>query len=82
MKATVRAVFYLSLLALFGLAVWAYSTALTWQDIAAAADKTHAKAAKVAKEAVDRADRCASELQKTSQPQKKLEQIPKTASTR
>ena len=70
MKSWMRAILYLPLLVLLVLLFWAYSTAQTWQDIAAAADKTGARAAIVAKEAVQRADRCVSELYKTKPPEK------------
>lgn len=66
-----RGIFYVSILTLFGLAVWAYSTAKNWQEIAAAADRTQARAAKVTKKAMDRADRCVSELQTADEPKKK-----------
>ncbi len=70
-RALMRAIYYLTILALIVLGVWAYSTAQTWKEIAEAADKTQGKAAKAAKEAMDRADRCFSELRETSQPKKK-----------
>ncbi|OFW29967.1 MAG: hypothetical protein A3J28_04455 [Acidobacteria bacterium RIFCSPLOWO2_12_FULL_60_22] len=69
-KAIMRAVFYLSIFVLVGLVVWAYSTAKTWQEVALAATQTQARAAKVAKDALDRADRCVSEAYKPEPPAK------------
>jgi len=68
-KAIMRAVFYISILVLCGLLVWAFSTVRTWQEVALAATQTQARATKVAKDALDRADRCVGEAYKPGQPE-------------
>lgn len=78
-KAIMRAVFYLSILVLCSLLVWAFSTARTWQEVAMAANQTQARAAKVAKDAMDRADRCVSEAYKPEQPDQPEKTPGKTA---
>ena len=78
-KAIMRAVFYLSIFVLVGLVVWAYSTAKTWQEVALAATQTQARATKVAKDALDRADRCVGEAYKPGQPEQPAKTPGKTA---
>ena len=78
-KAIMRAVFYLSIFVLVGLVVWAYSTAKTWQEVALAATQTQARATKVAKDALDRADRCVEEASKPKQPEPPAKTPGKTA---
>ena len=80
--ALMRAAFYLSVLTLMGLVAWTYYTARTWQEVAAAADQTQAKAAKIAKDAVERADRCVGELYKVERQEKAAVKTPSAAPKR
>jgi hypothetical protein len=61
-KAMLRVLFYASYVGLLGLVLWEHSNVRNWRAVADNAEKARGKAAEVAKVALDRANRCFTEL--------------------
>ena len=61
-KMMLKGLFYASYVALLGLILWEHSNVRNWRAVADNAEKARDKAAHVAKTALDRANRCFTEL--------------------
>ena len=77
-KAMLKLLFYASYAFLLGLVLWTYSSARSWREMADNAEKARDKAAQVAKVALDRANRCFTEVakQESAQVEKRQESKP------
>ena len=61
-KVMLKGLFFVSYVALLGFVLWEHSNVRNWRAVADNAEKARDKAAQVAKVALDRANRCFTEL--------------------
>jgi hypothetical protein len=71
-KVMLKGLFFASYLFLLGLVLWEHSNVRNWRAVADNAEKARNKAAQIAKVALDRADRCFTEVaQQAKRPESK-----------
>ena len=67
-KVMLKGLFFASYVGLLGLVLWEHSNVRNWRAVADNAEKARDKAAQVAKVALDRANRCFTEVAQQAKP--------------
>ncbi|MGH9786596.1 MAG: hypothetical protein ACRD88_20695 [Terriglobia bacterium] len=67
-KAMLKVLFFASYVFLLGFVIWEHSNVRNWRAVADNAEKARDKAAEVAKVALDRANRCFTDLAQQEKP--------------